>query len=255
MIAKHISIGFIFIIAVATTALAVPTEITVRVKAKDAQFVGTSMGGVAIMVKDAKTGKLLAKGDTAGGTGSTTRIMITPKTRGVPLSDESSAKFTAIIDIDEPTLIEVTAYGPLGHLKSANKVSATQWVVPGKHITRGDAWLMELPGFVVDVQAPSAHTVIKGTPQMIAIQAHITMMCGCTITPDGTWDANKVEVEALLTKNGQQVGVLQLKYAGSASQFSGTWTVSEPGTYEATVYAYDAANGNTGVDSTIFVVE
>jgi hypothetical protein len=81
------------------------------------------------------------------------------------------------------------------------------------------------------------------------------MMCGCPITPGGVWDANKYEVKALLKKDGAQIGDLALHYAGTTSQFAGAWTVQETGSYEAVVYAYDPANGNTGVDSVTFVVE
>jgi hypothetical protein len=251
---KHVILVLLIIAATATSALALPTEITVRVKSKDAKFIGTTMGGVLITIKNVQTGELLAKGSTAGGTGSTSRIMNTPVTRGVPISDEGSAKFTATIDIDEPTQIEVSAYGPLAGLQSANRVSATQWVVPGKNITAGDAWLMEMPGFAVAVRAPSRHTMLTGTPQAVTIKASIMMMCGCPITPGGTWDANKIEVTALLSRNGKRVGTLPLQYDGSASQFSGIWNVKEAGTYEATVYAYDAATGNTGLDSVTFLV-
>jgi hypothetical protein len=55
-------------------------------------------------------------------------------------------------------------------------VSATQWVVPGKHITAGDGWVLELPGLVVDVQAPPTHTRLEGTPQAVRLQANVTMM-------------------------------------------------------------------------------
>ena len=249
---KHIIFG-LFIVMAATSAQAVPTQITVRVKAKDAKFVGTSMGGVLVTVRDVQTGELLAKGYTAGGTGNTIRIMKTPVSRGASLSDESAAKFTATIDIAEPTDIEVTAYGPMAGLP-ASKVSATQWVVPGKNITEGDAWLMEMPGFVVDVLAPPTHSMISGVPQTVTIKANIVMMCGCPITPGGIWDANKIEVKALLKKNGQQVGILPMQYAGSPSQFSGTWSIPDAGIYEATVYAYDAATGNTGINRVTFMV-
>ncbi len=240
--------------ATATSVSAVPTQIIVHVKSKDAKFIGTSMGGVLITIKDVNTGQLLAKGHTTGGTGNTAKIMTTPITRGNPISDESAAKFSATIDIDEPTLVEITAYGPSASIQSANRVSATQWVIPGKHITRGDAWLMELPGFAVDVLAPSTHSMLKGGPQTVVIEANITMMCGCPITPGGLWDANKFEVAALLSKDGKRIGVLPLQYAGATSQFSGTWNVTEPGTYEATVYAYDPSNGNTGLDSVTFMI-
>ncbi|HEX9113899.1 MAG TPA: hypothetical protein VF888_06080 [Nitrospirota bacterium] len=242
---------FIFV-AAATSAQAVQTQITVRVKSKDAKFVGTSMGGALITIRNVQTGELLAKGYTSGGTGNTARIMKTPVSRGMPLSDESAAAFGATIDIDEPTLIEVSAYGPLAGLQSANRVSATQWVVPGKHITGGDGFLMELPGFVVKVEAPSSHSMLAA--KAVTIRANVTMMCGCPITPGGIWDANKIEVTALLYKNGKRAGVLTMQYAGMPNQFTGTWTIQEAGTYEAAVYAYDAANGNTGIDRVSFMV-
>ncbi len=251
---KHMIFGLFIVVLAATSAQAIPTQITVHVKAKDAKFVGTSMGGVLITVKDAQTGELLAKGYTAGGTGNTVRIMETPASRGASIADESAAKFTATIDIAEPTQVEVTAYGPAAALQSASRVSATQWVVPGKNITEGDAWLMEMPGFIVDVLAPPTHSVLKGGPQTVTIKANIMMMCGCPITPGGLWDANKMEVKALLKKNGQEAGVLPMHYAGSLSQFSGAWSIADAGTYEATVYAYDAATGNTGINSVTFMV-
>ncbi len=82
-------------------------------------------------IKEAQTGELLAKRLTTGGTGNTMRITKTPIARDGPISDESMAKFTATIDINESQLIEVTAYGPMANLQATSKVSATQWVVPG----------------------------------------------------------------------------------------------------------------------------
>jgi hypothetical protein len=248
-------LGLLVFVLIADSSLAMPTHLTVRVKSKDAKFVGTGVGGVLITVKDALTGEVLATGRTAGDTGDTDRIMKTPITRGAPLADKTAAHFTTTLELTEPRLIEVTAYGPLANLQAANRVSVTQWMVPGKHITAGDAWLMELPGFVVDVLAPPTHIKLKGTPQTVQLAANVMMMCGCPITPGGVWDANKYEVKALLKKDGAQIGDLALHYAGTTSQFAGAWTVQETGSYEAVVYAYDPANGNTGVDSVTFVVE
>lgn len=73
--------------------------------------------------------------------------------------------------------------------------------------------------------------------------------------PGGMWDANTIEVAALLQQNGQRVGVLPMQYAGAPSQFSGVWRIEEAGVYEATVYAYDATNGNTGLDRVTFRVQ
>lgn len=132
------------------------------------------MGGALVTIRDAETGVLLAKGITSGSTGSTERIM--KATGEVPVSDEGSAKFTATIDIDGPRLLEVTAYGPLSQRQAANRVSATQWVVPGKHITGGDGWLIELPGLAGQILSPRSHVLFGGVPQTVAIEANITMM-------------------------------------------------------------------------------
>lgn len=173
---KSLFLGLCMVFLAGSAVFAVPTRITVHVKSKDAKFLGSSMGGASVSIKDAQTGELLAQGLTTGGTGNTARIMQTPIVRGLPLSDENAAQFTATIDIDEPRRIEVSAYGPMADQQAANRVSATQWVVPGKHITAGDAWMLELPGFAVDVIAPPAPVTFNGVTQDVTIQANVVMM-------------------------------------------------------------------------------
>ena len=46
-----------------------------------------------------------------------------------------------------------------------------------------------------------------------------------------------------------------MKYSGEASQFSGTVKANQKGVYKVTVYAYDKANGNTGLDSVNFIIQ
>ena len=241
------------LILMAGAAWAEPTEIAVRVLSKDAKFVGTSMGGARITLRDADTGELLATGVTEGSTGDTATIMGS-QDRRTPISSEDSAKFTAVIDLDRPRLITVTALGPLGQRQSAVSVSSTQWVVPGKHITGGDGWVLEMPGLVVDVLDPPAHVQLQGTPQKINLAANVTAMCGCPIEPGGLWDADKLEVAAILAKDGEVQRTIPLEFAGATSQFATKIELNEPGTYEATVYAYDAANGNTGLDRVTFMI-
>lgn len=252
---KSLLIVFISIICAATSSIAIPTTITVRVKSKDAKFVGASMGGALITIEDVDTGKLLAKGITTGTTGNTGTIMKTPVTRGIPISDENTSRFTTTIDIDEPTLIEVNAYGPLAQRQSANRVSATQWIIPGKHITRGDAWMMELPGFVVDILSPPTHSIYSDIPKTITVSANVTMMCGCPLTPEGLWNSNNYEITLLLKKDGKPAKQFPLRYSGTPSQFATPLNIKEAGIYELTVYAYDSANGNTGLDKATFIVK
>ena len=68
-----------------------------RVIAKGAKFIGTSMGGVEITIRDADTGELLVKG-VAGGTGDTKRIKAA---KSEPLATPDAAKFDATIDISD----------------------------------------------------------------------------------------------------------------------------------------------------------
>ncbi|WP_435105667.1 hypothetical protein [Arhodomonas sp. AD133] len=241
-------------IGLGSTASAEPTDITVRVISRDAKFIGTSMGGVQVTLRDAYTGELLAEGKTRGGTGDTTRIMKEPSGRSPVLATEDAAAFRTTLDIDRPRLVELTAQGPLAQRQSANRVSATQWVIPGKDLSGGNGWMVELPGFVVDVLAPPTHQKRSGLPAEVTLRANVTMMCGCPIEPDGLWDANDYEVAALLYRDGERAGVAQLEYAGETSQFAGTLQLAEPGTYEAIVYAYDRDSGNTGVDRVTFVL-
>ncbi len=245
----------IFSLLFAASVMAVQTHITVRILSKDAKFIGTGMGGVSVVIKDVDTGKILAEGVVSGSTGDTNLIMKTLKTRNMRLSDEKTGKFEAVIDIDDPKLVEVIAFGPLSQRQSANRISQTMWVIPGKHISNGDGWMMEMPGFVVDIQNPPALIKLKNVPQEIKFHANITMMCGCPIEPNGLWDANKFEIKAVVKKDGKILTELPMLYAGKTSQFEGVFKAEATGTYEAYVYAYDASNGNTGVDMATFVIE
>lgn len=249
-----LAMTLIAIVGLAPNAWAEPTNVTVRVISKGAKFIGTSMG-VLVTLRDAETGELLARGTTVGGTGDTDGIMKQERRRGgIPLATDDAAKFSATLELDEPRLVEVSAFGPLAQRQSANRVSAVQWLVPGRHVTGGDGWLLEMPGFVVDVLAPPAHKMLKGVPQTIGLEANVTLMCGCPIEPGGLWDANRYEVSALIRRNGEPAGQIPLAYAGKTSQFAGSLPVDAPGVYEATVYAYDASNGNTGLDKVTFIV-
>lgn len=248
------SLALIAVPAFSGTALAEPTEITVRVLGKDSKFIGSSMGGARVILRDAETGEILAQGVTEGGTGDTARIMHEDKGRRAILSDKSAAHFTASLDLDAPRLIEAEAYGPLAQAQGVNRASATQWVVPGAHITGGDGWVLELPGYVVDVLDPPAHVKLPPDTTEVPLRANVALMCGCPIQPGGLWDADKLKVRALVTRNGEKQQPIDLTFAGQTSQFKGRIPVFGGGLYDVTVYAHNPENGNTGVDRTTFVV-
>jgi len=234
-------------------AMAEPTEIVVRAISRDAKFIGDSMGGVRIILRDAGSGEILAEGTTTGGTGDTKRLMETAKRRE-PLATPDAAAFNATIDIDEPRLVELEAYGPLGQPQSAIKVTSQQWVLPGRHIREGNGWMVEMPGFVVDILKPTAASTVKLANTPVKLETNVVLMCGCPTSPDGLWDASRYQITAIVSRDGQRVGELPLAYSGTSSQYELFFNPDKAGLYSVTVQAYDAMTGNAGIDRTSFTV-
>ena len=100
-----------------TAVRAEPTEVSIRVLSKDAKFIGSSMGGMRITLRDAMTGEILATGVTSGGTGNTKLLMHKDGGRRAVMVDEKAGGFHTTLDLEEPRLIEVEAYGPLAQLQ------------------------------------------------------------------------------------------------------------------------------------------
>jgi hypothetical protein len=236
-------------------AAAEPTHIEVRVLSRGAKFVGTSMGGAEIAIRDADTQELLAQGVTAGSTGDTAKIMQATGGRHAPVSTPDAAVFRTTLELEVPRRLEVSAVGPRAQGQAENRVSSTMWVVPGKHVTGGDGWILELPGFAVDVLEPPAHQRLRGAPATVAVRANVVLMCGCPVEPGGLWDADRYEINAVVLRNGAKLREVPMRYAGQTSQFAAELAGLEPGVYEVVVVAHDPANGNTGLDRTTFMIE
>jgi hypothetical protein len=254
---------------------AIPTKICVRVIARDGKFLGDDIGGAAVTIRDAWTKELLAHGITTGTSGpnAPVGVMCVSLRRGQPLPTTGASAFNAILNLTRPTCIEVNATGPLAARQSANTVSATQWIYPGKDVTAGNGFLLEIPGLIVQIIDPPTHF----TPvvyQDLYIRANVAMMCGCPIEPkhgktkicadlpdkDQPWLPKEFEVKAIIRSGGADVAEVPLAFtqiapANTAGQFTGTWTPPKAGgTFEITVYAYQAANGNTGVDAATAII-
>ncbi len=242
---------FLGLLLIAPAIQAQETEVMVRVRSKDAKFIGSSIGGAKILIRNAQTGEILTSGMTRGSTGDTERIMQQPHSRNERLTDEETAGFLARLNLEEPVFVTVEAYAPYNN-KQARVMSSTQlWLLPEKNIT-GEGLVLEVPGFVVDILSPQTHERINQESR-ITIEANVVMMCGCPITPGGIWDAEKYEIGAHLSRDGTLVKELELRAEKKPSTFSAVTTL-EPGLYELLIYAYDPVSGNTGVDRTNFIV-
>ncbi len=241
------------LLLLATPAVAVPTAVDVRVLSLGAKFIGSSMGGVEIVLRDVETGAILAKGLTEGGTGDTAKIMAGGG-RNAAVSTADAAVFRAKIDIDEPRRIRVEARGPLAQPQAAVRVTSEQWILPGRGMTAGDGWLLEMPGLVVDAVEPAAHEVVPGKPATRRIGVNVALMCGCPITPGGLWDAARFDVRASVRKAGASPVDVPLLYAGRTGYFAADVPLTGSGAYLVTVSAVDSKTGATGVDRTSFIL-
>lgn len=227
------------------------TSIMIRAKAKDAKFIGSSIGGAKIIVKDALTGEILDEGITKGSTGDTDKIMKTPWKRGEALSNNETAGFMASLDISAPRFITVEAWAPFNK-KQARVLSSTQlWAIPGKDIT-GDGVILTIPGFVVDILEPQTHEAISAE-NSVEIKANVVMMCGCPVSNGGLWDSSNYDIKALLISDSGEKKEIAMQQTKKSSTFSAEIKLSK-GIYEIMVYAFDPVSGNTGLDKTNIII-
>jgi len=253
---KKITLFLFLLVGIVYQSAAEPTKLTIRAKAKDAKFIGSSIGGALVLVRSAMTDELLAKGITSGSTGNTTLIMKTAHERGKPLSDEKTAGFTATLDIEEPTLVTIEVTAPINQKQAAITATKQVWVIPGKDVL-GDGIVVEVPGFVVDVLYPQTHSRISLASLedgQLPLKANVVMMCGCPTSNGGIWDAEQYEVAAIVKKDGEKVGTVELAVEDQVNTFEGSWKADGGGLYEFTIYAFDPITGNSGVDKVNMIV-
>jgi len=247
-------VGFAALMACNYPAQAEETRLAIRALSNDAKFIGTGMSGMAVTVEDADTGEILDTGTTRGATGSTDRIIRSPQTRYGALSEAGDAVYVSMLDIDQPRRVKVTVRGPIAQPQALGEASSTRWVLPGKHIEAGDGWLIEVPGFAVDIIAPSAYTYVDDDPDTMTVVANVIMMCGCPTSPGGTWDSDEIDVMAEVRFNGDKVMTAPMAHSGTLSHYTVDVPSTDKGTYEVLVTAFDPRSGNTGVDRASFIV-
>lgn len=229
------------ILMAAMPATAEPTPVTVHVISKDAKFIGDSMGGAEVVLRDAKTGRLLAKGVTKGGTGYTARIMQSTG-RSAQLTTPDAAAFNAVLEITRPTLVNLEVTGPIARPGSAIRVMSQRWMVPGQSVTIGDGWVVELPGLAI---SPTAKFTETGG--VVTINAKVELLCGCPITPGGIWDANDYRVTASIWQRGRLITESSLGFIEAPGGFAGQIVVPVEGKYRLFISAHNIKTGNSGL--------
>jgi len=228
------------LIMLASPLLAATTKVKVQVRAVDAKFIGSGVGNMNVVIKNAQTGALLATGEITGATGDTQALMQQGQTRGhAPVTPETAA-FSAAIDIDQPTLVEIRITGPLAVPQSIRNLSVTQWLLPGQDLDNPGI-VLQLPGLII-------------TPVDIALSddelhasVDVTMLCGCPISKGGLWNSEDFSVQASLYQQDKLMQSFPLAFTGKTNRFAGKLAAPKQGSYELWISAYEKRAENTGV--------
>lgn len=237
----------------ATAAQADPTRVEVRAISRGAKFMGGYQAPVRIELTDADTGEVLARGQTAGTTGDTKRILSKGAESGGTMSTPDSAVFRATLDLDRPRRVTLSATGPLSQPQAATTVTSTQWILPGRDLVAGDGWLVEMPGLIVDLATPLAYqSVTAGTA--VPLRAGVTMLCGCPLSEKGPWRLGDTAVEAYVTHDGAETRRIDLVFDPGTAQFGAEIPDVRPGLYEVEIRAWMGSTNNAGIARTAFMV-
>ena len=237
---------FVFAMQVSSRAAGKETKVMVRAIARDAKIIGKAVGGARITIREVSSGKVLAEGMLQDGTGDTPLIIEKPHVRGEKIYDTPGASgFLAVVNLDRPTVVEVTAEGPLGSADATQRSSKTLLLVPGEDIL-GDGIVLEIHGFIVKTLSPQMGSKVKvGSP--FEVKATVTMACGCPTEPGGHWDSNKFRVVARLIREGNVESEVPMQYAGVVNTYSGSVPVTAAGQVELQILAMDPVNANFGL--------
>ena len=163
-----------------------PTTILVRVVGHGAMVLGREVGSARVTITDVSTKQILATGIQQGEAGGQNQIMRTPRLMEEPhYSSRPAAAFTATFDLPHPTLVEVTAEGPLAYPASSQRASTTVWLVPGQDMTN-DGIILHLYGYIVQIEHPKSGEPLIAKDDVI-LRAAVRTLSGALLRPHGDW--------------------------------------------------------------------
>jgi hypothetical protein len=234
-----------------------PTTVVVRVVAHRSLVLGHEVGGARVTITDLATGQRLASGTQQGEPGDQRQIMRTPHLMEEPIySGRPAASFTTTLELARPTLVEISAEGPLAFPSALQRASETVLLIPGQDLT-GDGIVLRLYGYLVQVEhpVPGESLIAK---EDVMLRASVRTLSGSLVQPHGDWDSRKIRIYGELLIGDRVVERLQMFYAGEKSRFEAPFFVplskEAPDGITLRVIAADAANGNFGLGSARYPV-
>jgi hypothetical protein len=211
---------------------------------------GRDVGNARVTITDVATKQILATGIQQGEAGDQNQIMRTPRLMEEPrYSSRPAAAFTATFDLLHPTLVEVTAEGPLAFPASSQRATTTVWLVPGQD-TSNDGIVLHLYGYIVQIDHPQSGEALIAKDD-VTMRASVRTLSGALVRPHGDWDSRKIHIYGELIVGGQVVERLQLFYNNDRARFEAPFFVplpkDAPDGITLRVIAADPAGGNFGI--------
>jgi len=206
---------------------AMSTEVLVRVVAHGGMVLGDDVGGARITITEVATGQILASGLQHGDAGDQTQIMRTPRLMEEPqYSSRPSAFFRATLPLERPTLVDITAQGPLSYPWAIQRASKTVLLIPGLDM-KNDGIVLHLYGFIVQIEEPKPGTPLTAKDD-VTVKASVRTLSGSLVRPHGDWDSRKVKIYAEVLVGQKVTEQFQLFYSGERSRFEGPFFVPLP---------------------------
>lgn len=233
------------------------TTILVRAVAHGSMVLGREVGGARITITDVASGRILASGLQQGETGDQNQIMRTPRMMEEPLySSRASASFTTTLELTHPTLVDITAEGPLAYPASSQRVSKRVWLIPGHDLTN-DGIVLALYGYIVQIVHPKANDLLSAKND-VTLRASIRTLSGALVRPHGDWDSRKLHIYGEVLIGNRILERLQMFYSEERTGFEAPFFVplpkDAPDGITLRVVAIDPATGNAGVGEAKFPV-
>ena len=227
-----------------------PTTILVRVVGHGAMVLGREVGSARVTITDVATKQILATGIQQGDAGDQNQIMRTPRLMEEPhYSSRPAAAFTATFDLLRPTLVEVTAEGPLAYPASSQRASTTVWLVPGQDMTH-DGIILHLYGYIVQIEHPKPGEPLIAKDDVI-LRAAVRTLSGTLVRPHGDWDSRKIQIYGELMIGDRVLERLQMFYSSDRAGFEAPFFVplpnDAPDGITIRVVAADPGGGNFGI--------
>ncbi len=234
-----------------------PTVILVRVVAHGAMVLGREVGGARVTITEVATGQILATGLQEGGSGDQNQIMRTPHMIEEPVySSRPSAVFTTTLQLHKPTLVEISAEGPLAYPAASQKTSKTLLVIPGQDLTH-DGIVLHLYGYLIQIERPTPPEPLIAKDD-VKLQASVRTLSGSFVRPHGDWDSRKIRIYGEVLIGDRIIERLQMFYDEGSRTFEAPFFVPPskdvPDGITLRVIASDLSTGNAGMDQATYPV-